>query len=213
MSSKGKEYTEAEGLARPGGGSAGGVRTGGDLRCGRLGSACRSGDQFDAIWAGAPRQLDDPSIKGRQSAPVQVSQGQQPGVGHLPVAYRPAKEAPGVFRRGDLVGPELVAGHPSHLRKDGQDLRWRPGVGNHARVGGDPHEPGLGGGTGGPARPMHTLEPSNGALVVDVVGPGQGDQDVDIEEAAQESSNASRTISGVIGGVPSRTRNTGKSEE
>ncbi len=60
---------------------------------------------------------------------------------------------------------------------------------------------------------MHTLEPSNGALVVNVVGPGQGDQDVDIEEAAQESSNASRTISGVIGGVPSRTRNTGKSEE
>jgi hypothetical protein len=45
-----------------------------------------------------------------------------------------------------------------------------------------------------------------------VVRPRERDEDVHVEKASQKSSKASPTISGVIGGAPSRTRKTGKSD-
>jgi hypothetical protein len=59
---------------------------------------------------------------------------------------------------------------------------------------------------------MDRAEPTNRPGVMHVVRPRERDEDVHVEKASQKSSKASPTISGVIGGAPSRTRKTGKSD-
>ena len=65
----------------------------------------------------------------------------------------------------------------------------------------------------GPCRPplaLNRREPRVRTAVMDVVRPGEGDENVDVQEPDQVSSRASATTSGVIGGASSRTSKTGK---
>ena len=101
----------------------------------------------------------------------------------------------------------------SDLRQESDGLPGGAGIREYAEVGGNPNEPCLRDRAGGPTVISNTAEPVDGPRVMNVIRPGECHQHVHVEESGQRSSRAASTISGVIGGAPSRTRKVGKSEE
>jgi len=138
-------------------------------------------------------------------------EGEQVRVGHLPVSHHANKEAEGVFRQRHGVFPELVPAGRAELRQEGDRLSWRTCVGNGPRVRRNPDEPRLSGRASGPTGGSDGNEPRHGRTVVNVIGPRQRHEDIDVQQGDQRSSSADSTISGVMGGASSRTTKTGTS--
>lgn len=158
-------------------------------------------------------QLQDPVIESGEATALSVSERHQVSIGDLAVADGPREDSRlGVGGR-HVVGPEGMSRLAPDLAEEGDDLGGGPRTGDDPCVAGDPHEARLGQRTGRPPVFAHLLEPLEGPRVMHVVRPGERHQDVDVQEADQGSSRASRTMSDVMGGASSRTRKTGKSEE
>ncbi len=182
--------------------------TGGQASTGARGEASGFSDVQDPVPV-FPRQLPQSPVERCNAAPVMQRDGEQMRVRHLPVPHDALEETEGIVRQGHAVFPELMLARRMKLRQEGDRLPWRAGVGNGPGVGGNPDEARLGGRAGGPAGRSGAYEPVHSRTVVNVVGPRQRNEDVDVQQGSQRSSSADSTISGVIGGAFSRTAKTG----
>ena len=107
--------------------------------------------------------------------------------------------------------PELVVRklHDAVQKKDGLPRRSR--LWNNRRVGRYPHKSALGERASGPTTRLIPLKPRESRLMVYMVRPGEGDQQIDVEQDGHQLSSRARwTISKVIGLAPGETENTGK---
>ena len=67
------------------------------------------------------------------------------------------------------------------------------------------------GATSGPTNRLIPLKPRKSCLMVHMARPGEGDQQIDVEQKGHQLSSRARwTISNVIGLAPGETVNTGK---
>lgn len=110
------------------------------------------------------------------------------------------------------IGPEPMTGQravaPQHLC----GLPGCDALREHASVAGNAHEARFRHGCGRPASLVDLREPSSRSCMVDMIRPGQRDEDVDVEQIRHASSIASRTISAVTGSASSQTTKVGKGE-
>src|SRR5262249_29970299 len=150
-------------------------------------------------------------IQSRQSAASPQGQYEEMGVGHLSMPHQRDLSHGVGGRERNVVFPELVMrkGHDATQKEDG--FPGCPRLGDACRVGRHPYEPAFDDRTGGPTRRMVTLEPSESRPVMDVVRPGEGDQQVDVEQRCHQLSSRARwTISSVSGLAWGETEKTGK---
>ena len=120
-------------------------------------------------------------------------------IGDMSVAgNRRAANMPADHER-HVVYKELVFRHVAHALEQGQRFTRCDGRRNRRNIGRDPYEACFGERRGGPRLAASAAEPRHRRLVVDMVGPGQTHQQVDVEQVRQASSRAVRTISSVIG--------------
>ena len=157
------------------------------------------------------RQLRYAAIKRRKTSAPARGERKEVGVRHLSIADDLfERRRVGVDRRYVVI-PECVSWLPTNLLQQVDRLRRCARVRNDTHVARHAHEPRLGHRTGRPTVVAVGCEPTKGAAVMHMVGPSERHQDVDVEQPDQLSSSAESTISGVMGGEPSRTWKTGKS--
>lgn len=145
-----------------------------------------------------------------RKAPASIhGERQEVRVGELAIAHHFLE---GRFARRcgrDIIAPKHMPGYVQHPAKEDarllrhQSTRQRPCVARY------PHEARFRDRTGGPTRLSYRVKPGVGSAVVEVAGPRERDENIHVQEAYQISSNASATISGVIGGASSGTSTTG----
>ena len=118
----------------------------------------------------------------------------------------------GRLDHGSVEGPERVHPQPPDLSQKRDGLERRNIVPDHRRTARHADESSFGQRTGCPALIPLLREPRSRRFVVHVVGPCQGNQDVDVQQRCQgHSSSDLYTSSLVIGSASGSTRNTGSS--
>ncbi len=170
----------------------------------------RLGNQLDG-GRHAGRQLGSAAIKRREASAPTRGKRKEVSVGHLSIADDLFERRRVGIDGGYVVIPERVSWLPANLSQQVDCLRRCARVRNDTHVARYPHEPRLGHRAGCPAVVVVGREPAKGATVMHMVGPRERHQNVDVQQPDQLSSSAESTISGVMGGEPSRTWKTGKS--
>ena len=166
--------------------------------------------QFQPVATVWIRQAGQSAVERYKASAVSDRQGQQVGVCHLPVSDHSGERRRARICRRGIVLPEHMAGNVPDAPQQGDRLDRGAGVGDGPPVARDSHESRLGERAGRPAAVPVRAEPGVRVRMMDVIGPGQRDEDVDVKEPGQMSSRASRTISGVSGDASLATSKTGK---
>jgi hypothetical protein len=156
-------------------------------------------------------EIGDAAIERGQTPSVSDCDREQMCVRDLSVPDHATECGRGWIRRRYVVRPEDVSGKVAHASEMGDGCSGGAGFGNHPRIARDANEPRLGDRARSPAVLPDASEPCDCPRVVNMVGPRESDEDVDVQQASHLSSSAASTISGVIGAAPSPTRKTGNS--
>ena len=121
------------------------------------------------------------------------------GVSHRAAAVHALGQCVSMVGHTHRVRPERVTTDGPESGQEMRRLAWCARVTDHPMVARDSDESRFGNGARRPPFEMVRKKPFGRRHVVNMRWPGQGNEDIDVKEAHQASSIASRTISGVIG--------------
>ena len=110
--------------------------------------------------------------------------------------------------KADVVTEEFMSAKSADSSQNCGGFSRGPRIGRHTEVAGDSDKSGLCDARSRPPFIAVSREPVACWSMVDVIGPGKREEDIDVEEL-HHSSSASRTRSGVIGAVSGATSKVG----
>ena len=131
---------------------------------------------------GLGHDFHHPTIERREKPIVRNRHGDEVCIGDLSVPYESIGGNARVVRHRDSIIPKAVTGGRGEIAKENNGLGGGPRVWNGPTVRRNSDESRLGGRCGGPAFAMGSQEPRARGLMVDVIGPRDRDENVDIEQ-------------------------------
>lgn len=139
----------------------------------------------DASVVRVGREGLEAMVEGHEPEAGSPGQGKQVSIGDLPVTDEHVERNLGARGEGNVVRKKSMPGKRSQRLEPGDRFSKVPRLGPDPRVARNANERGLGQGAGGPADIAMLGKPTAGSAVVEMIGPGQGEQDIDVQQRRQ----------------------------
>lgn len=135
-------------------------------------------------------KVDEARVECRQAAAVADCCGQQHRVRNRPVPLKARENRGRQLDHGSIEGSECMGFQVSKTPKQSNRVGGGHGVPDHCRVAGNPDESGFSQRTRRPTACSLPDKPAPGGVMMNVIGPRESNQDVDIEQRRQGHSSS-----------------------